>query len=94
MSAGNVGSLPVGSIAVGDAAGKQLLELECTIGCAQCKCAALVNSGASHCFLLATVAREAGLVLDTSQRLQVRRADGELPVRVSHAMWKLNLHLV
>ena len=42
------------------------------------QCVALVDSGASHCFLSATVAREAGLVLDTSQCLQVRMADGKL----------------
>ena len=48
------------------------------MGCAQCKCVAPVDSSASHCFLSATVAREAGLVLDTSQRLQVPMADGEL----------------
>ena len=48
------------------------------MGCAQHKCVALVDIGASHCFLLATVAREAGLVLNTSQCLQVCMADGEL----------------
>ena len=48
------------------------------MGGAQYKCVALVDSSASLCFLLATVARAAGLVLDTSQRLQVHMADGEL----------------
>ena len=65
------------------------------MGCAQHKCVALVDSGASHCFLLATVAREAGLVLDTSQWLQVRMADGRLRasqglarnMRVEFAPW-------
>ena len=49
------------------------------MGRAQPKCVALVDSGASHCFLSATVAREAGLVLDASQRLSVHMADGKLP---------------
>ena len=48
------------------------------MGCAQHKCVALIDSGASHCFLSATVAREAGLVLDTSQCLQVSMADDKL----------------
>ena len=48
------------------------------MGCAQHKCVALVDSCASHCFLLANVPRAAGLVLDTSQRLQVRKANSEL----------------
>ena len=43
-----------------------------------CNPLVLVDSGASHCFLSATVARAAGLVLDTSQRLQERMADGKL----------------
>ena len=78
MLARNVGSPPAGSIAVGGAAGEQLLELECTVGHAQQKCVALIDSGASHCFLSATAARAAGLVLDTSHRLQVHMTDGEL----------------
>ena len=78
MPAGNVGSLPVGSIAVGGPAGKQLLELECTVGRAQHKFIALVDSGASHCFLSATVASAAGLMLDTNQNLQLHMADGKL----------------
>ena len=48
------------------------------MGHAQRKCVALIDSGASHCFLSATVAREAGLVLDTSQHLQVCMADDKL----------------
>ena len=48
------------------------------MGRAQRKCVVLIDSGASHCFLSATVAREAGLVLDTSQQLSVHMADGEL----------------
>ena len=78
MPAGNVGSLLAGNIAVGRAASEQLLDLECTMGRAQHKCVALINSGASHCFLLATVAKAAGLVLDTSQHLQVCMADSKL----------------
>ena len=69
MPAGKVGSLPVGSIAVRGAASEQLLELECTVGCTQHKCVALIDRSASHCFLLATVASAAGLVLDISQSL-------------------------
>ena len=61
MPAESFGSPPAGSIAVGGAAGKQLLELECTVGHAWHKCVALVDSIAFHCFLLATVARVAGL---------------------------------
>ena len=75
MPAGNVSLLHAGSIAIGGAAGEQLLELECTMGRAQHKCVALVGSGASHFFLLATLA--AGLVMGTSQHLQVRMADGK-----------------
>lgn len=71
-------STPAGCIAVGGAAGEQLLELACTIGRARRQCVALVDSGASHCFLSAAVATTAGLRLDTSQRLSVRMADGEL----------------
>ena len=78
MSAGNVGSPPVRSVAVLGAASEQLLELECTGGRAQHKCVALIGSGASHCFLLVTVARDVGLVLDTSQHLQVCMVDGKL----------------
>ena len=48
------------------------------MGRAQHNCVALIDSGVSHSFLLATVAREAGLVLDTSQHLQVHMADGKL----------------
>ena len=78
VPAGKVSSPPAESIAVRGAAGEQLLELECTVGRAQHKCVALMDSGASHCFLSATVARKSGLVLDTSQCLQVRMVDGEL----------------
>ena len=39
---------------------------------------ALVDSGASHCFLSERVAQAAELVLDTDKRLSVRMADGEL----------------
>ena len=80
MPAGTVSSPPVGKIAVGGAAGKQLLELECMVGRAQHKQVVLVDIGASHCFLLATGARAAGLVLDTSQYLQVCMADGKLRI--------------
>ena len=75
----------MGNIAVGGAAGEQLLELECTVGRAQHKCVALVDSGASHCFLLAAVANAAGLVLDTNSRLQVHKADGKLRASLSLA---------
>ena len=69
MVAGNVGSQPAGSIAIGGAAGEQLLELECTVGRAQHKYVAFVDSSAFHCFLSATVAKATGLVLDTRQHL-------------------------
>ena len=78
MLAGNVGSPLAGSIAVGRAAGEQLLDLECTMGREQHKCVAIIDSGAFHCFLSANVAKAAGLVLDTSQHLQVCRADSKL----------------
>ena len=48
------------------------------MGRAQHTCVVLVDSSTSHCYLLATVARAAGLLLDTSQHLQVRMAAGEL----------------
>ena len=48
------------------------------MGCAQHNCLALVDISASHCFLLVVLSRAAGLVLDTSQCLQVCMADGEL----------------
>ena len=56
---------PEGRIAAG-AAGASLLELDVTVGEKGHACVALVDSGASHCFLSERVARLAGLVLDTS----------------------------
>ena len=64
--AGEADSPPMGSIAIGGATSKQLLELECMVDRAQHKCVAIDNSSALHCFLSATVACAAGLVLDTS----------------------------
>ena len=66
-----------GKIAVG-AAGASLLELRIDVGEAAHTCVALVDSGASHCFLSDRVAQAAGLVLDTGTKLSVRMADGEL----------------
>ena len=70
--------MPPGSIAISGADSKQMLELGCTVGRAQRKCVAFIDSGTLQCFLWATVASAAGLVLDTSQYLQVCMADGEL----------------
>ena len=74
--------------------GEKLLEVECTVGYARYQCVSLVDNGASHCFLLATVAQAAGLVLDTSQCLKLCMADGKLcDSQGPHAMCEFNLHL-
>ena len=68
--------LPAGRIAAG-LGGAQLLELPIAIGRAECPAVALLDSGATHCFLSERVAKLANLHLDTSSRLNVRLADGE-----------------
>ena len=59
-------------------AGSSLLELSVAVGPAQTPCVALVDSGASHCFIAEHVARAAGVCWDVGVRLGVRLADGEL----------------
>ena len=57
--------------------GAQLLELPIAIGWAECPAVALLDSGATHCFLSEWVAQLANLHLDTSSRLDVCLEDGE-----------------
>ena len=71
------GQKPAGRIAVGGADGGQLLELDVSVGDARYPAVALVDSGASHCFVTEHVARKAGVTWDTSAQLFVRLADGE-----------------
>ena len=52
-------------------AGSSLLELSIAVGPAQIPCVALVDSGASHCFIAAHVARAAGVSWDIGVHLGV-----------------------
>ena len=70
-------SPPQGKITAGTA-GASLLELKIAVGQAAHPCVALVDNGASHCFLSDRVAQAAELVIDTDKRLSVCMADGEL----------------
>ena len=62
---------------MGEGLCSSLLELEVRLGAARHGSVALVDSGASHCFLSATVAHAAGITWDASAQLSVRLADGE-----------------
>ena len=58
------------------AGGAQLLELPVAIGRAECPTMALLNRGATHCFLNEWVAQLANLHLDMSARLDIHLEDG------------------
>ena len=68
--------LAAGRIAAG-LGGAQLLELPAAIGRAECPAVALLNSGATHCFLSERITQLANLHLDMSARLDFCLADGE-----------------
>ena len=68
--------LLAGRIAAGLGAA-QLLELPVAIGWAECPAVALLDSGATHCFLSEWITQLAYLHLDMSTRLDVCLADGE-----------------
>ena len=55
--------------------GSQLLELPIAIGLADCPVVALLDSGATHCFLSEWITQLASLNLVTRARLDVQLAD-------------------
>ena len=68
--------LPAGRIAAG-LGGAQLLELPIAVGQTECPTVALLDRGATHCFLSKQIAQLANLHLDTSSRLDIHLVDGE-----------------
>ena len=68
--------LPARRIAAG-LAGAQLLEIPIAIERAECPAVALLNSGATHCFLSEQIAQLANLHLDMSARLDIHLVEGE-----------------